>query len=67
MTRREFSGQPVTIGIEVEDLEEYLRRVQEQGGTIVVPKVPLPSVGWFAVFQDSEGNMLALTQPDATV
>jgi predicted enzyme related to lactoylglutathione lyase len=62
LTRREFPGQPIAVGVEVDDLEERLGRVQQQGGKIVVPKVPLPNVGWFAVCQDSEGNTFTLVQ-----
>ena len=62
LTRREFPGQPISVGVEVEDLEERLGRVEQHGGKIIVSKVPLPQVGWFAVCQDSEGNTFALIQ-----
>lgn len=62
LTRREFPGQPITVGIEVEDLDGYLGRLSAHGGRVVVPKLPLPSVGWFALCQDSESNTFALIQ-----
>jgi predicted enzyme related to lactoylglutathione lyase len=64
LTRREYPGQPIAVGVEVDDLAERLARVERHGGQVIVPKVPLPSVGWFAVCQDSEGNTFALIQPE---
>jgi len=39
LTRREFPGQPIGIGI---------GRVEEHGGKILFPKTALPKMAWFA-------------------
>jgi uncharacterized protein len=31
----------------------------------VVPKMPIPGVGWLAYFKDTEGNIVGVMQPDA--
>jgi hypothetical protein len=64
LTRREYPGQPISVGIEVSAVEECTRMVENSGGKVVVEKVALPGVCWFAVCRDSEGNNFAIFQPD---
>lgn len=43
------------------DLNLVLNRVENAGGTIILPKTEItPEFGFFAIFQDSEGNMVSL-------
>lgn len=65
LTRREYPGQPIGIGIEVPDVDEFLSRVEKHGGKILVPKTALPTVAGFAVCQDSEGNTFVIYQRDS--
>lgn len=65
LTRREYPGQPISVGIEVPAVEACTSLVEQSGGKTLVHKVALPGVAWFAVCQDSEGNTFALFQPDA--
>lgn len=63
----EVDGQAVigyvcTIGIE--SIDESVRTAQENGGTVVVPKVPVPGVGWLVYCKDTEGNIFGMLQPD---
>jgi predicted enzyme related to lactoylglutathione lyase len=47
-----------------EDLQVALARVEEHGGTILVPKTALADEsGFFALFLDTEGNRLGLHSP----
>jgi predicted enzyme related to lactoylglutathione lyase len=64
LTRREYPGQPISVGIEVPAVDACTTLVEKAGGKILVPKVALPGVAWFAVCQDSEGNTFAIFQPD---
>ena len=34
------------------------------GGTIALPKMPIPGVGWLAYLKDTEGNIFGMMQPD---
>lgn len=44
-----------------EDLGEVLARVDAAGGSIVVPKTLIsPEIGYFALFSDTEGNVIGL-------
>ncbi|HEY1494124.1 MAG TPA: VOC family protein [Candidatus Solibacter sp.] len=65
LTRREYPGQPISIGIEVPAVDACTDLVEKCGGKTVVGKVALPGVAWFAVCQDSEGNTFAIFQPDS--
>lgn len=64
LTRREYPGQPISLGIEVPAVDACTDLIEKSGGKTVVPKVAIPGVAWFAVCQDSEGNTFSIYQPD---
>jgi uncharacterized protein len=66
LTRREYPGQPIGVGIEVPAVDACTDLVEKCGGKTLVGKVCLPGVAWFAVCQDSEGNTFSIFQPDPT-
>jgi hypothetical protein len=41
------------------------KRIPEAGGKVVVPKMPVPTVGWLAYAKDTEGNLFGFMQMDA--
>ena len=60
-------GQPVNAYVctlDVPDLDAYLKRALDAGGTLAVPKMPIPTVGWLAYVKDTEGNIVGLMQAD---
>lgn len=57
--------EPKTINtIDVPSIDEFTKRVQDNGGTIVIAKHAVPRVGWLAYFKDPEGNMFGMMQSD---
>jgi hypothetical protein len=50
--------------VEVPSVDEYFARAISLGGTVAVPKMPIPTVGWLAYVKDPNGNILGLMQPD---
>lgn len=48
----------------VESVNDAVAKVQSLGGTVCVPKTPVPSMGWFAMCTDTEGNVFAVWEPD---
>ena len=38
----------------------------EAGGTLALPKQPIPGVGWLAYVKDTEGNIVGVMQNDPT-
>ena len=49
--------QPVVNVIDVADVDASVRTIEQNGGTIVVPKMPIPGVGWVAYFMDPDRNI----------
>jgi len=60
MMKRMAPGQGITVYINVESVDDYSKKLQSLGGKVLMPKTPVPTMGYFAVFQDTEGNALAL-------
>jgi uncharacterized protein len=50
--------------IEVPSVDEYVKKVEANGGSIIFAKQPIPTIGWIAYFKDTEGNTHCLFQPD---
>lgn len=49
--------------ISVESIDEYVRKIEALGGTVISPKQEVPNVGWIAIALDPEGNQFAMLQP----
>lgn len=64
MMERQAPNHGPTNYIGVESVADYLAKVEELGGKVIVPKSPVPGMGWFAQCQDTEGNVFALWQDD---
>jgi uncharacterized protein len=56
---------PVTNVIDVPSVDDYAVKVEEAGGMIVVPKMPIPGIGYLAYFKDLSGNILGIMQEDS--
>jgi predicted enzyme related to lactoylglutathione lyase len=64
MMKRQHPQQPITNYIDVPDIDEYMKKVEQLGGRVVVSKMPVPTMGWFAQCLDTENNVFALWQSD---
>ena len=53
--------------VDVPSVDEYVAKVTAAGGTIALPKMPIPTVGWLAYVKDTEGNIFGLYQHDPSV
>jgi hypothetical protein len=51
--------------VDVPDLDATIATVESNGGTLAVPKMAVPGVGWLAYFKDTEGNVFGAMQADA--
>lgn len=63
--KRRDPAQPITVTVEVASLEGTLATVAREGGVVVVPKSPVPEMGWFAFFKDPDGNIVGAWENDA--
>ncbi len=50
----------VLVYIASDDIDADLKRVEQLGGKVLHAKHEIPQTGWFGVFQDPTGNVLAL-------
>lgn len=56
---------PATVNsIDVPSVDEFADRVAQSGGKVVVPKMPIPGVGYLAYCLDTEGNLFGIFQDD---
>jgi predicted enzyme related to lactoylglutathione lyase len=65
LMRRMMPGQAPVNYIAVENVDQFARKAERLGASVVVPKTPVPTMGWFAQLKDTEGNIFAIWQPDA--
>jgi predicted enzyme related to lactoylglutathione lyase len=65
MMRPRPGQSPGTINtIGVPSLDQFIKKIEQQGGTICVPKMAIPGVGWLAYAQDPTGNVFGVLEPD---
>ena len=63
----EIDGQAViayVCTLDVADLDASMATVEANGGTVAVPKMPIPGMGWLAYYKDTEGNIFGMMQND---
>ena len=62
---RRMPGQiGMTNTIDVPSLDEYTRKIASKGGQVLIPRMPIPGVGYFATCMDTEGNIFGMIQMD---
>ena len=49
----------------VEDLDAMVVKAVAAGGSIAVPKMPIPTMGWLAYCKDTEGNLFGMMQMES--
>jgi predicted enzyme related to lactoylglutathione lyase len=56
------SSPVLTIG--VQSIDDALKKIEAGGGETVTPRTPIPGMGAFAYFKDTEGNTLGLYETE---
>jgi uncharacterized protein len=59
MKRAGDTPSPV-ITIEVDGIDDALKKIEAGGGSTVQARTEMPGMGAFAYFKDSEGNVMGL-------
>ncbi len=62
--KRGEPGQRITAYIGVSSIDEYVAKVEQLGGRVVMPRMAVPGWGYLAVCFDTEDNMFGLWQED---
>ena len=50
--------------IDVASVDDAIAKITSHGGTIALPKMAVPHVGWLAYAKDTEGNIFGVMQSD---
>ncbi|AKB74559.1 Glyoxalase family protein [Methanosarcina lacustris Z-7289] len=50
--------------IDVPNVDEYLKKIKQQGGKVTMEKSHIPGIGWFAYCLDTEKNIFGIMQSD---
>jgi hypothetical protein len=61
MKKQNPEHKPVNY-IAVESVDEYIKKITTLGGKVIVPKMEVPGIGWWASALDPEGNQFAILQ-----
>jgi predicted enzyme related to lactoylglutathione lyase len=64
LLQRRGPGQTPMVIAGVDNIDAAVAKVEKAGGENVVPKMPIPGVGWCAYFKDTEGNIFGIFQDD---
>ena len=66
MRRSDFSESSTgaIVTLDVRSVDEATSGVERAGGTIVVPKMAIPGVGWLAYCKDTEGTIFGVMESD---
>ena len=60
MMKRQEQYQHITNFIDVNSVDEYSSKIEKLGGKVVVSKMAVPSMGYFAVCHDTENNSFGI-------
>ncbi|HYN44905.1 MAG TPA: VOC family protein [Candidatus Limnocylindrales bacterium] len=52
-----------SVVIQVDDIKESMKKVEEAGGKVLGEPMEIPNVGWYVSFFDTEGNRVSMMQP----
>lgn len=64
LSKRSESGMPNMNTIGISSVDKFTKMVEEKGGKVLMPKSPIPGIGWFATCQDTEGNTFGIIEED---
>lgn len=65
--KRQHPEQKIMNYIDVPSVDDFSARVEKLGGRLLMPKMAVPGMGYFAVCMDTEGNVFGLWECDGKV
>jgi predicted enzyme related to lactoylglutathione lyase len=60
LSKRERIGDWTTPFINVPSIDQYIDRIESNGGKIIQPKTSIPSIGYTLLVKDTESNTIGL-------
>lgn len=64
MKRHDPEQQGILNYIDVKSVDEYSDKVKQLGGTVKVPKMAIPKMGYMTICSDTENNTFGLWEND---
>ena len=64
MMKRQNSAQAITNYIDVPCVDKFSAEVERLGGKVVLPKTPVPGMGYFAICLDTENNAFGIWEEE---
>jgi len=62
MMKRMGEVKAPVITVTVANIDDAIKKVEKNGGKLVMPKQEVPGMGWNAYVKDSEGNVIGVWQ-----
>jgi len=59
----DWPAQFPSVVIGVDDIKESIKKVTKAGGKVLGDPMPIPGVGQYVSFNDTEGNRVSMLQP----
>ena len=50
--------------IDVPSIDKFTKKIIENGGQVIIPKMAIPKIGWFAQCMDTELNVFGIIEKD---
>ncbi len=66
MMKRQHPGQSTVNTTDVASVDDSIKTIEANGGKVVVPKMPIPGMGWLAYCMDPENNIFGIMQADSS-
>jgi predicted enzyme related to lactoylglutathione lyase len=60
MQRGAYKQDVTSIFIKVNSIEDTIKKVEKNGGKVIMPKVPIADFAFLAQIKDTEGNLISL-------
>jgi predicted enzyme related to lactoylglutathione lyase len=60
LMKRSDSGKHPVLTIDVQSIDETLKKIQKSGGKVLTEKQKVMDMGWYAYAQDTEGNVIGV-------
>ena len=56
------TGDTTVFHVNIKDIDEVLKKAEENGGKVKREKTVIPAMGWYALLSDPDGNTIGLYQ-----
>ena len=60
LSKRERIGEWITPSINIKSIDQYISKIESNGGKIIQPKTAIPTIGYTLLFKDTESNTIGL-------